>query len=183
MTGQPHPAGRVPGAVSELVKNALTLAEGKSRPLRRDVRHAIQRELLTALRPMLGQLAAETARLRTELEIRSQVYGYVRDAAKDTAAAHASARHWERRAWGAIVQARREHRRAERLAVLLREALATGLCGEGACSGVYGPCVLSRRVAAELDGPSPPADAPVAGADALVAPVSDPPVTPVGGSS
>jgi hypothetical protein len=136
MTGQ-HPAGRVPGAVSELIKNALTLAEGDTRPLRRDARDAIRRRLLTALGPVLGQLAAENARQKTELEIRAFVYRFVRDEAKDLAAARQGAGRWERRYQSTVVEARRQHARAQRLAHLLAKALdaiaqqqPTGVLGE-----------------------------------------------------
>jgi hypothetical protein len=159
MTTQ-HPAGRVPGAVSELINNALTLAEGDTRPLRRDARHAIRRRLLTALGPVLGQLAAENARQKTELEIRAFVYRFVRDEAKDVAAARQGAGRWERWYQSAVGEARRQHRRmaaaqqrADQYEALLREAMETGLCGEGACSGQFPPCVLSRRVAAALAPP------------------------------
>jgi hypothetical protein len=137
MTAQQHPAGRVPGAVSELIKNALTLAEGDSRPLHADARHAIRRHLLTALRPMLGQLAAENRRLQTELEIRAMTYRYIRDEAKDIAAVRSAAKHWERRYRSTVVEARRQHARAQRLAHLLGQALdavarqqPTGVLGE-----------------------------------------------------
>lgn len=105
-------ASGVPNAVNDLVTEVLTQATATTMPLRPTVVDALRHQLTAAIGPLLAQLAAENARLVTELNVRSFTTVYVRERSRETATAEEEARRWERRWAGTAAQARKEHRRA-----------------------------------------------------------------------
>lgn len=160
-------ASGVPNAVNDLVTEVLTQATATTMPLRPTVVDALRHQLTAAIGPLLAQLAAENARLVTELNVRSFTTVYVRERSRETATAEEEARRWERRWAGTTAQARKEHRRANAHAALLRDLLPflTAQHGDPECPWFAHGCVgcdLTLRVAATLSAERP---APTGGAD------------------